>query len=174
MLLMFEAALRSSIERRRKIGSGSRGFQKRHAEEHAVIRSGAGLGAGLVLLFLALVMARSATAQIRNGSFEEIGSGGLPAGWHFTRAGEPVHEEGGEVEVKVVEGRAHSGRRAIELNSRISSFPCWFDQDLDAQGNGPLPMRGTISFWYKILEGTPGRPAVTVMSLGPQHRNYPG
>src|SRR5438270_840942 len=84
---------------------------------------------------------------------------------HFNKAGEPAHEEGGEVEVKVVEGNGHTGRRAIELSSRVSSYPCWFDQDLDSQGNGPLPLRGTISFWYRILEGTIGRPAVTVMSL---------
>jgi hypothetical protein len=111
---------------------------------------------------------------ILNGGFETVGANGLPAGWHITKAGEPEHEEGGRVEVRLVEGQGRDGGRAIQLSGDVSSYPCFFDQDLDAQGNGPLPLRGTISFWYKVLEGTPGRPAITVMSLGPKHRNYPG
>ncbi len=111
---------------------------------------------------------------VRNGGFEELGPDGFPVGWHFTKATEPIHEEGGNVKVEVAEGMAHGGDRCVMLTGDFSSFPCFLDQDLTPEGKGPLPPRGTISFWYRILEGTVQRPAVTCMAVNPEHRDYPG
>jgi hypothetical protein len=140
-------------------------------------QAGVGLAAAALPQCLALTAPNSslgASPTIYNGGFEEIGTNGLPVGWHFTIAGEPEHENGGNVDVRVAEGAGRDGGRAIQLSSEISSFPCFFDQDLDSAGKGPLPIRGTISFWYKLLHGTVGRPAITVLGVNPETRDYPG
>ena len=127
----------------------------------------------LVLLTFLLRGASLGQIKIQNGDFEAVGSNGLPVGWHIGDAGEPEHEEGGTVEIRAVKGVGHSGSYAVQLHSEISSYPAFLDQDLTPQGKGPLPTKGTISFWYKVIDGTVGRLAVTVLGVGAK-RDYPG
>jgi hypothetical protein len=127
----------------------------------------------LLVLFISLFVSRLDAQVVENGGFESVASNGLPASWHIGYNGEPDHEEGGDVQVSL-SNDAHTGEHSIRLRSEISSYPVFLDQDLLPSGNGPLPLRGAISFWYKILRGTIGRPAVTVLPVRSKSRAYPG
>jgi hypothetical protein len=93
--------------------------------KHRVSRLHGNIWTVTIPLMVVLLVANPTAAQVQNGSFEELGPNRLPIGWHFTKAGEPAHEEDGDVKVRVLEGDAHSGREDNRVKPRRLLVSAW-------------------------------------------------